>query len=101
METIVEGKGKAIVKDDNAKVNYKGMLIDGKVFDESSKHGGPQTFKVGGIIKCWNEALEFMKVGGKAKIYCPSELGWGDQANGDIPAGATTVFEIEVVEVVK
>jgi FKBP-type peptidyl-prolyl cis-trans isomerase FkpA len=102
METIVEGKGKALVPNDNVKVSYKGSLIDGKVFDESSKHGGPQPFTVGGSnIKCWNEALEFMKVGGKAKLYCPAELAYGDRPNGEIPAGATLVFEIEIVDVVK
>jgi len=102
METIAEGTGKSPVPKDNVKVNYKGSLIDGKVFDESGKHGGPLTFTVGGAnIKCWNEALEFMKTGGKAKLYCPAELAYGDRANGEIPAGAALVFELELVEIVK
>jgi FKBP-type peptidyl-prolyl cis-trans isomerase FkpA len=104
METITEGTGKSPVPNDKVKVNYKGTLIDGKVFDESAKHGGPYEVTVAGqppIIKCWNEALEFMKVGGKAKIYCPSELAYGDRPNGEIPAGATLVFEMELVEIVK
>jgi FKBP-type peptidyl-prolyl cis-trans isomerase len=104
IETITEGTGKSPVPNDKVKVNYKGTLIDGKVFDESAKHGGPYEVTVAGtppIIKCWNEALELMKVGGKAKLYCPSELAYGDRANGEIPAGATLVFEIELVELVK
>jgi FKBP-type peptidyl-prolyl cis-trans isomerase FkpA len=42
-----------------------------------------------------------MKVGGKAKIYCPSEIAYGDRPNGEIPAGASLVFELELVEIVK
>jgi FKBP-type peptidyl-prolyl cis-trans isomerase FkpA len=101
METVKEGTGKSPVPNDKVKVNYKGSLIDGTVFDESEKHGGPQTFTVGGVIKCWNEALEFMKVGGKAKLYCPAELAYGDRPNGEIPAGATLIFEVELVDIVK
>ena len=101
METITEGKGASPVPNDKVKVNYKGSLIDGKVFDDSEKHGGAQTFTVGGVIKCWNEALEFMKVGGKAKLYCPADIAYGDRANGEIPSGATLIFEVELVEIVK
>lgn len=104
METVTEGTGKSPVPNDKVKVNYKGTLIDGHVFDESAKHGGPYQVTIAGqppIIKCWNEALELMKVGGKAKIYCPSELSYGDRPNGEIPAGASLVFELELVEIVK
>jgi FKBP-type peptidyl-prolyl cis-trans isomerase FkpA len=100
IETVSAGTGKAPVNNDKVKVNYKGMLIDGKVFDSSEKHGGPYGVTVGGqIIKCWNEALVLMKVGGKAKVYCPSELAYGDRPNGEIPAGAALVFEMELVEI--
>jgi FKBP-type peptidyl-prolyl cis-trans isomerase FkpA len=104
METVKEGTGKSPISSDKVKVNYKGTLIDGTVFDESAKHGGPYEVTVDGqppIIKCWNEALTRMKVGGKAKIYCPSEIAYGDRANGQIPAGATLVFDLEVVEIAK
>jgi FKBP-type peptidyl-prolyl cis-trans isomerase len=102
MEITKEGTGKGLVPNDKIKVNYKGTLIDGKVFDASERHGGPYEVTVGGkVIKCWNEALEFLKVGSKAKLYCPPELSYGDRPNGEIPAGATLVFEIEVVELVK
>ena len=104
IETVSEGKGASPVPNDKVKVNYKGTLIDGTVFDESAKHGGPYAVTVAGnppVIKCWNEALEFMKVGGKAKIYCPADLAYGDRPNGQIPAGATLVFEMELVEITK
>jgi FKBP-type peptidyl-prolyl cis-trans isomerase FkpA len=102
METVTEGTGATPGPEANVKVNYKGTLIDGTVFDESAKYGGPSQFKLGtGLIKCWNEALTFMKVGGKAKLYCPAELAYGDRPNGVIPAGATLLFELELLEVVK
>ena len=101
METIKEGTGASPVGTDTVKVNYKGTLIDGTVFDSSEKHGGPQTFSLGQVYKCWVEGLEFMKVGGKAKLYCPADLANGDQPRGLIPAGATLTFEVELLEIVK
>jgi FKBP-type peptidyl-prolyl cis-trans isomerase len=102
IETIAEGTGASPTSSDSVKVNYKGTLIDGKVFDASEKHGGPSTFNLGGsLIPCWKEAFQFLKVGGKAKLYCPSELAYGDRPNGQIPAGAALVFEVELLEIVK
>jgi FKBP-type peptidyl-prolyl cis-trans isomerase FkpA len=103
METVKEGTGKSPVPNDTVKVNYKGTLIDGKEFDSTAKHGGtPSSFKMdANLIKCWNEALEFMKPGGKAKIYCPAELAYDDKPKGEIPPGATLVFELELLEIVK
>jgi FKBP-type peptidyl-prolyl cis-trans isomerase FkpA len=99
-ETVLEGKGKAPAATDKVKVNYKGTLIDGKVFDASEKHGGPATFGVDQVIKCWTEGLQLMKTGGKAKLYCPAELAYGDHPTGEIPAGATLVFEVELLDIV-
>lgn len=102
METIAEGTGESPTPTDTVKVNYKGTTIDGKVFDSSEKHGGPATFALTQVVKCWTEGLEFMKVGGKAKLYCPADIGWGDRGSGaDIPPGATTIFEVELLEIVK
>ena len=103
LETVAEGKGTGPVSGDNVKVNYKGTTIDGKEFDSSEKHGGPSTFRLdpSGLIKCWCEALEYMKPGGKAKVYCPSDLAYGDDGHGDIPPGAALVFDLELIEIVK
>jgi FKBP-type peptidyl-prolyl cis-trans isomerase FkpA len=104
LETITEGKGTGPVSGDNVKVNYKGTTIDGKEFDSSEKHGGPSTMRLdpSNLIKCWCEALEYMKPGGKAKLYCPSDLAYGDDGHGpDIPPGAALVFELELIEIVK
>lgn len=101
METITEGSGKSPAPTDKVKVNYKGALIDGKVFDSSEKHGGPSTISLAQVVKCWVEGIGLMKPGGKAKLYCPSEIAYGDRPNGEIPAGATLVFDVELLEVVK
>jgi FKBP-type peptidyl-prolyl cis-trans isomerase len=103
METVSEGTGAGPAPGDNVKVNYKGTLIDGVVFDSSEKHGGPQTMKLDAkIIKCWTQGLQFMKVGGKAKLYCPTDLGYGERGMGNnIPPGAALIFEVELVDIVK
>jgi len=101
VETITEGAGASPTASDKVKVNYKGTLIDGTVFDESAKHGGPSTFSLTQVYKCWTEGLPLMKTGGKAKLYCPSDIAAGDRGQGIIPAGATLVFEVELLEIVK
>lgn len=100
-ETITEGTGKSPGPTDKVKVNYKGTLIDGTVFDASEKHGGPSTFGLDQVYKCWTEGLQLMKIGGKAKLYCPADLAQGDRAQGLVPAGATLVFDVELLEIVK
>jgi FKBP-type peptidyl-prolyl cis-trans isomerase FkpA len=100
-ESVTEGKGKNPGPTDKVKVNYKGTLIDGHVFDSTEKHGGtPSTFSLDQVVKCWGEGLQLMKPGGKAKLYCPAEIAYGDHPNGEIPAGATLAFDVELLEIV-
>jgi len=85
---------------DVVKVNYEGRLMDGTVFDGS--RGTPASFPLNGVIKCWSEGLQKMKVGGKAKLVCPADIAYGD--NGSPPLikpGAPLVFEVELLEIVK
>lgn len=85
---------------DRVKVQYTGKLIDGSVFDSSYKRGQPATFPLAGIIPCWKEALQLMKVGGKARVICPSDLAYGDRGRPPvIPPGATLDFQIELLDV--
>ena len=100
--TLKAGTGAAPKTTDRVKVHYTGSLVDGSVFDSSVKRGEPITFPLNGVIKCWVEGLPLMKVGGKSKLVCPSELAYGDQGRPPrIKPGATLVFEIELLEIVK
>jgi len=99
---VKEGSGTAPKATDQVKVNYEGKLTDGKVFDASAKHGGPATFPLNGVIPCWTEGVQKMKVGGKARLVCPAIIAYGERGAGaDIPPGATLDFEVELVEIVK
>lgn len=100
MVPMKDGTGASPSAADTVKVHYTGMLTDGKVFDSSVKRGTPETFSLQGIIPCWTEALQKMKVGGKAKLGCPSSTAYGDQGRPSIPGGSTLVFEVELLEVV-
>lgn len=97
---IKEGAGASPTAADRVKVHYTGKLIDGTVFDSSVRRGQPATFGLNQIIACWQEGLQLMKAGGKARIVSPSNLAYGDSgAPPDIPPGATLDFEIELLEV--
>ena len=98
--TLEAGKGAAPGTEDSVKVHYEGKLVDGTVFDSSVKRGQPATFKLSGVVPCWTQALQHMHVGGKARIYCPSETAYGDRGAGPmIPGGATLVFDVQLLDV--
>jgi FKBP-type peptidyl-prolyl cis-trans isomerase len=97
-EILVKGTGPVPTKSDTVTAHYRGSLIDGHEFDNSYKRGEPLTIPVGGVIPGWTEALTMMPVGSKWKLYIPSSIGYGDVGAGqDIPAGATLVFEVELL----
>ncbi|WP_224362843.1 FKBP-type peptidyl-prolyl cis-trans isomerase [Hyalangium versicolor] len=97
---LTAGTGAQPKSSDIVKVNYRGTLTDGKEFDSSYKRNEPATFPLNGVIRCWTEGVQKMKVGGKARLVCPSDLAYGDRgAPPDIPGGATLVFEVELLEV--
>lgn len=96
-----EGNGASPKKDDVVKVHYKGTLTNGEQFDSSYDRGQPAEFPVGGVIPGWTEALQLMKVGGKAKLFIPPELAYGPSGRPGIPANSVLVFEVELMEIVK
>jgi FKBP-type peptidyl-prolyl cis-trans isomerase FkpA len=97
-KSIKEGTGASPAATDVVKVNYAGTLTDGKKFDASADHGGAITFPLNRVIPCWTEGVQKMKVGGKAKLTCPSAIAYGSRgAGGVIPPDATLVFEVELV----
>jgi FKBP-type peptidyl-prolyl cis-trans isomerase FkpA len=97
---IKAGTGAQPKASDIVKVHYTGTLIDGKEFDSSVKRGQPVEFPLGQVIPCWTEGVGKMKVGGKAKLVCPSDIAYGDQGRPPIIlGGATLVFEVELLDV--
>lgn len=100
--TLTEGNGAQPKRSDAVKVHYRGVLDDGKEFDSSYKRSQPATFPLEGVIPCWTEGVQTMKVGGKAKLVCPPNLAYGSRGvPGVIPANATLTFEVELLEIVK
>jgi len=98
---LQEGKGAAPAASDKVKVHYTGKLVDGKVFDSSVQRGQPAEFPLNGVIPCWTEGVQKMKVGGKARLVCPSSIAYGDRGTGPIPPAATLDFEVELLDIVK
>jgi FKBP-type peptidyl-prolyl cis-trans isomerase FkpA len=94
------GSGASPTAADGVKVHYRGTLINGKEFDSSYARNEPAEFPLGGVIRCWTEGVQRMKVGGKARLVCPSDLAYGDRGNSDIPGGAALIFEIELLDIV-
>ena len=95
------GTGESPKASDTVKVNYRGTLVDGTEFDSSYKRNEPAQFPLTGVIKCWTEGVQKMKVGGKSMLTCPSTIAYGDtpRPGSPIPGGATLVFEIELLDI--
>ena len=102
VKTLRAGTGDSPVATDSVKVNYEGRLTDGTVFDSSYKRNQPAEFGLQGVVKCWTEGLQKVKIGGKAQLTCPSDVAYGEQGRPpQIPGGATLVFDIELLEIKK
>jgi FKBP-type peptidyl-prolyl cis-trans isomerase len=102
MTMVKTGTGAVPTADDQVKVHYEGKLVDGTVFDSSIQRGQPLTFKVTGVVPCWSEALQHMHAGSKIKLVCPPDLAYGDRGSPPkIPGGATLVFDVELLDVIK
>ncbi len=93
------GTGAQPTATDEVTVNYRGTLINGTEFDSSYTRHQPATFTLNGVIPCWTEGLQHMRVGGRARLVCPPEAAYGDRAQRSIPAGSTLIFEVELVSI--
>ena len=102
-EILKEGNGDMPGMNDTVRLHYHGTLIDGTIFDSSVDRGQPASFPMRGVIKGFSGGLTKCKVGGKIRIYIPSELGYGDnpRPGGKIKPGDALVFECELLEIVK
>lgn len=96
---ITPGTGANPGPTDKVTVHYHGTFIDGNVFDSSVDRGTPATFGLNQVVKCWTEGVQLIKVGGKARLVCPSDIAYGDSGRGSIPGGATLIFEVELISI--
>jgi FKBP-type peptidyl-prolyl cis-trans isomerase FkpA len=97
--SMTEGTGANPTAESTVRVHYHGTLRDGTVFDSSVQRGEPISFPLSGVIPCWTEGVQKIKVGGKAKLVCPSDTAYGDRGSGSIPGGAALMFEVELLEI--
>jgi FKBP-type peptidyl-prolyl cis-trans isomerase FkpA len=97
---LKDGSGASPTAADSVKVHYKGTFPDGREFDSSYKRNEPIDFPLRGVIPCWTEGVQKMKVGGKAKLTCPAAIAYGARgAGGVIPPNATLLFEVELLAI--
>ena len=102
-QVVTAGAGAKPKPTDTVRVNYKGSLLDGTVFDDSSKHGGPAEIPLQQVVPGWQEGIALMPVGSKYTFWIPAKLGYGDKGTpgGPIPPNATLVFEVELLDIAK
>ncbi len=97
--SLKDGAGAAPAASDTVSVHYRGSFPGGKEFDSSYSRGTPTSFPLNGVIRCWTEGLQRMKIGGKARLTCPSAIAYGPRGAGGglIPANAVLQFEVELL----
>jgi len=96
--SLKDGTGASPTASDKVKVHYRGTFPDGREFDSSYKRNEAFEFPLSGVIKCWTEGVQRMKIGGKAKLTCPASIAYGERgAGGVIPPNATLLFEVELL----
>ena len=99
---LQEGNGIKAEKGKMVSVHYKGQLLDGTIFDSSYPRKQPIDFTlgIGQVISGWDEGIQLLKVGDKARFVIPSNLAYGSQgAGGVIPPDATLIFDVELINV--
>lgn len=96
---IRQGTGAKPLLEDTIVAHYKGTLLDGLVFDESYGRGQPIVYPLNELVDGWKQVLVLMPVGSKWQLFIPSEYGYGERGSGQIPGGATLVFDMELLEV--
>ncbi|MBQ9253684.1 MAG: FKBP-type peptidyl-prolyl cis-trans isomerase [Bacteroidales bacterium] len=94
---LQEGVGQKPLSTDKVRVHYHGTLLNGTVFDSSVQRGESIVFPLNQVIAGWTEGVQLMNVGSKYRFYIPADLAYGDQPVGNIPAGSTLIFEVELL----
>jgi FKBP-type peptidyl-prolyl cis-trans isomerase FkpA len=94
------GSGPSPAATDTVQVHYRGTFDDGKEFDSSYQRGKPATFPLNGVIPCWTEGVQKLKVGGAATLTCPSQTAYGPRGvPGTVPPNATLHFDVELLAI--
>ncbi|WP_224362989.1 FKBP-type peptidyl-prolyl cis-trans isomerase [Hyalangium versicolor] len=95
------GSGPSPKPKDTVGVHYRGTLISGEEFDSSYRRGQVAEFPLNGVISCWTEGVQKMKVGGKAKLTCPAKTAYGERPppGSKISPNAVLEFEVELVSI--
>ena len=102
VEHLREGTGATPTASDTVVAHYRGTLADGREFDSSYKRGEPAAFPLTRVVPCWTQGMQKIRVGGKARLTCPSATAYGDRGYpGVIPGGAVLTFEVELVSIKK
>ena len=100
-EVITEGTGAMPGETDTVRVNYRGTTIDGTVFDTTYDRGEPAEVPLDHVIPGWAEGIRLMKEGGKAMLYIPSDLAYGERGAGSaIGPNSALIFEVELLAIV-
>ena len=100
IEMLAEGYGRFPSIEDSVVVHYQGWMIDGTLFDSSIKRGKPAMFRLTGVVQGFREGLMNIRMGGKARLFLPSDLGYGTRGSGnDIPPNTVLIFEVELLDV--
>ena len=101
--SLKDGNGASPAASDKVTVQYRGTFADGTEFDSSYKRNAPATFPLNGVIPCWTEGVQHMKVGGKARLTCPAAIAYGARGAGGgvIPPNTPLQFEIELLSIDK
>ncbi len=99
--SLKDGAGGSPKDTDTVKVHYRGTFPGGKEFDSSYARNAPAEFPLNGVIKCWTEGVQRMKVGGKARLTCPAAIAYGERGAGGgvIPANAVLQFDLELIAI--
>lgn len=98
-KVLQSGTGKQATARSVVSVYYKGSLITGKVFDDNTRQGYPDAFRLTDLITGWQIAIPRMKAGDKWEIYVPADKGYGSRGTHGIPGDSTLIFEIELMSV--
>lgn len=98
-KALITGSGRKPGSGDKVVVHYRGLLLNGVVFDSSFSDDEPVTFKLRGLIEGWKEGLQLMPVGSVFVFLIPPELAYGESGSRGVPSNSTLIFEVELFEV--